>query len=248
MIRCTDLSYTAGGFTILSSVTLDVAPSTLTAIVGPNGAGKSTLLRLMSGDVSPTEGSIELGGNDPSAVIPIELARTRAMLSPDQRTDLDFAVRHVVQMGRFPHRTSQEENDAIVESAMRATDVDTLADRPLSTLSTGEAQRTGLARVLAQDTPVLLLDEPTSALDLGHRALVMQHLRNRASDGTAVVAVLHDLNLAARHADRIVLIHRGSVVADGSPAEVLRDDLLSETYGHRVRVIDHPDGGSLVVT
>lgn len=124
---------------------------------------------------------------------------------------------------------------------MNSTDVAHLATRPVASLSTGERQRVGLARVLAQDTLVVLLDEPTSALDIGHQEAVMRLLRTTAAGGTAVLAVLHDLNLAAAHADRIILLDGGRVRTSGSPEEVLRSDILSDVYKQRMRVIPHPD-------
>ncbi len=157
---------------------------------------------------------------------------------------MPFTVRDVVLMGRHPHRHAQldpVDHDQIVDAAMEQTDVAHLATRPITSLSTGERQRVGLARVLAQQTPVLLLDEPTSALDIGHQEAVMRLLSRTAASGTAVLAVLHDLNLAAAHADRVVLMEEGRVRSSGPAAAVLVDTTLTDVYRQPMRVIRHPD-------
>jgi iron complex transport system ATP-binding protein len=154
-----------------------------------------------------------------------------------------FPVRETVAMGRHPHRRAMldaNENEAIVESAMELTDVLHLAARAVASLSTGEQQRVGLARVIAQETPLLLLDEPTSALDIGHQERIMQALRSLADRGTTIVEVLHDVNLAAAHTDRIMLLDASREVATGTPAEVLTSERLTAIYGQPMEVVDHP--------
>ena len=171
------------------------------------------------------------------------LSQLRAYLGPEGVSDNPFTVRDVVTMGRHPHHramTDPSEHEAIVESAMEKTDILHLASRAMDSLSTGEQQRVGLARVIAQETPVLLLDEPTSALDIGHQETVMSVLRSIAREGTAIVAILHDLNLAAAHTDHIMLLHEGRTVAVGSPSEVLTSESLSTVYHQPVQVTSHP--------
>jgi iron complex transport system ATP-binding protein len=133
-----------------------------------------------------------------------------------------------------------DQHDTIVDSAMERTDVLHLARRIMSSLSSGEQQRVGLARVIAQETPVILLDEPTSSLDIGHQETVMRALRSLADDGTAIVVVLHDINLASAHSDRIMLLSAGRAAATGSPSEVLTSERLSSVYKQPMRVVDHP--------
>jgi iron complex transport system ATP-binding protein len=152
-------------------------------------------------------------------------------------------------MGRAPWVAldGDPDGDALVETSLRRADVAHLAERTFPTLSGGERSRAALARVLAQDAGVLLLDEPTAALDLHHQEMVLRLARERAEVGVAVVVVLHDLGLAAAHADRIVVLDGGRVVVEGTPSEVLRPDLLSEVYRHPVEVLPHPRTGELIV-
>ncbi len=187
---------------------------------------------------------MRLAGRPVAAHAPGELARRRAVLAQHQVTDIPFSAQAVVAMGRFPHRRDPENsaaNDAAaVSAALERTAVAHLGERTFATLSGGEQTRVALARVLAQDTPLLLLDEPTTALDVRHEELVMRLAADLAAAGRAVVAVLHDLNAAAAYADRIVLMHAGRIRADGPPREVLDETLLSEVYEQALRVVDHP--------
>jgi iron complex transport system ATP-binding protein len=189
-----------------------------------------------------------LDGRSIATMRPRRLALQRAVLP--QQTVLQFAFRahEVVMMGRNPHRdSSPAEDEAIVTRAMELTDTQQLAHRMYPTLSGGEQARISFARVLAQRTPVVLLDEPTGALDLRHQELVMVALRRLAVEGATVVAVLHDLNLAARYADRIGVMHGGRLVEVAATNEVLRPELLSAVYAHPVTVVPHPTADCLVV-
>lgn len=237
-------TFRIGSSVLVESVDLDVTPGEVVAVVGPNGAGKSTLLSLLAGDLIPSSGSIHIADRPISGYSLEELARIRAFLGQHPATDVPFTVREMVALGRHPHRTDPENTPEVdrraVERALETTDIRHIAERPFTSLSGGEEQRVQIARVLAQDTPIVLLDEPTSALDIRHQELVMAALLSRAASGGAVVAALHDLNLAAHTADRIVVMSRGEAVAVGSPADVLDAELLSEVYDHPVRVIDHP--------
>ena len=251
-ILSTALGWTVGHRTIVTDVDFTADAGEVVAVVGPNGAGKSSILRLLAGDIVPSQGSVELGGRNPHRVKPVDLALIRSYLGPRPLDASAFTVRDIVAMGRHPHRrshaTTAAQDEAIIHECMLATGVDTLADQVFLHLSSGESRRVEIARILAQETPVVLLDEPTSWLDIGHQALVMRALRDRASDGTAVVAVIHDLNLASRFADRLVLMSSGGVAADGAPGEVLDSDLLTEVYSYSISVVPNPlTGGPLVV-
>jgi iron complex transport system ATP-binding protein len=238
------VGYSVGGRALLEEVTAVAAAGEVLGIVGPNGAGKTTLLRVVAGDLAPSSGRATINDRETSTITLQELSRLRAYLGPQGVADNPFTVRDVVAMGRHPYRRAQIdplEHDQIVDTAMERTDVAHLADRPIANLSTGERQRVGLARVLAQATPVVLLDEPTAALDIGHQEAVMRLLRSTAEQGAAVLAVLHDLNLAAAHADRLILLEKGRVRVVGAPADVLADDILTDVYRQRMRVIAHPD-------
>ena len=235
------------GAAILADVDLDVRAGELVVLVGPNGAGKSTLLGVLAGDIVPSAGSVRLDDRDLGAYPARALARRRAVQLQKQGLAFGFRVHEVVRMGRSPwHRTPQEDaDDLIVAESMDRADVTGLADRLFPTLSGGEQARTSFARVLAQATPVLMLDEPTAALDIRHQESLLTVAREAARAGAAVIAVLHDLSLAAAYADRVCVLSHGSVRADGPPAEVLTSALLTEVYAHPVDVVEH--AGSLLV-
>lgn len=228
------------GATILEDIDLSAKPKQVTAIVGPNGAGKTTLLRLLAGLARPSSGEVTIDGHSIASMPIAELARVRAYMSPVLPGAIGFSVREVVRMGRHPWRTTWGETREAVERSLVSLELEDLADRAHSTLSTGEARRTHVARILAQGTAVLLLDEPEGGLDIGYSALVLDRLREAAAEAKTVVAVLHDLNSAARIADHIIALHSGRVVAEGTPEDVLTGELLSEIYRHEVEVIPHP--------
>lgn len=239
-----------GGRVVLDDVHISVRSGELLALVGPNGAGKSTLLGALAGDVAATSGRVLLDGRPPDAYSALELARLRAVLPQSYDLSFPFAVRAVVAMGRAPWaRTPAEANDeAVVEEMLRLTDTARFADRGFGALSGGERARVALARVLAQQAPLVMLDEPTAALDIGHQESVLHTAAERARAGDAVVVVLHDLGLAAAYADRVAVLARGRVAAYGAPAEVLTGDLLSDVYRHRIEVIPHPRTGAPLIT
>ncbi len=247
-LRAERLTVRLGGATVLENVDLDVHGGELVALVGPNGAGKSTLLAALAGDLEPDAGTVRVGERDVRSMRPLDLARRRAVLPQQGRLSFGFRVREVVAMGRSPWaRTAHEDDDdRRVADALARADVVHLVERSYPTLSGGERARTDLARVLAQDTAVVLLDEPTAALDIRHQEAVLGVARGLARAGRAVVVVLHDLSLAAAYADRVCVLSRGSVRADGAPRDVLTPDLLGEVYQHPVRVVD-VDGALVVV-
>ncbi len=238
------VQYRVGDAVLVAGVDFAVGPGELVCIIGPNGAGKTTLVRLLAGDLHPTAGAVTIDGRPVAGYPPEALARRRSVLSQHLLADVPFTCRAVVTMGRFPHRRDPENSaardHAAVAEALARTGVTALAERAFATLSGGEQTRVALARVLAQDAPLLLLDEPTTALDVHHEELVMRVVKDLAASGRAVVAVLHDLNTAAAYADRLVLMAGGRVRAAGPPATVLDEGLLSEVYGQAVRVVDHP--------
>ena len=237
------------GRRILDRVDLAVRPGELVALIGPNGAGKSTALSVLAGDLPPTEGTALLDGMRAQRLRPLELGRRRSVLLQQKSVSFSYPVREVVAMGRTPWARSPEAaHDAeLVADALERTGVSHLADRDVTTLSGGELARVSLARVLAQRCPIVLLDEPTDALDLGHREQVLALAAQLARDGGAVLAVLHDLDLAAAYADRVVLLDGGRVVAAGPPDAVLTASRVAEVYGHPVEVVPHPSTGAPLV-
>ena len=232
----------------LGPVSLAVQPGDTWAIIGPNGAGKSTLLRLMAGLLPPKSGAIEWSGTNLSKLPPRARARAIAFLPQRSPTDFDLTVREVVLMGRFPHRSLglfESANDhRIAEEAMRTTAVLLLADRVFSTLSGGEAQRVHLAAALAQQPKLLLLDEPTASLDLEHQLGIFELLRRIANQhAVAVVVVTHDVNLAARYCDHVLLLDDGRVAAVGSPREVITPAVLEPVYRVGLTAVPLNGGG-----
>ncbi|WP_405986278.1 heme ABC transporter ATP-binding protein [Streptomyces sp. NBC_00872] len=230
---------------VLAGVGLVARAGEVLALVGPNGAGKSTLLAALAADLRPGLGEVRIDGRPAHEWSAPELALRRAVLLQAAALAFPFPVEEVVRMGRAPWAgtPSEDEDGAAVAEAMAATEVTAFTGRPFAALSGGERARVALARVLAQRAPLLLLDEPTAALDLRHQELVLRICRERAAAGDAVVVVLHDLGLAAAHADRAAVLHDGKVAAEGPPAEVFGDELLSHVYRQPVEVFPHPRTG-----
>ncbi len=247
-----DVSFAYGKRVVLDQVRLRVDAGEVVALVGPNGAGKTTLLRVASGWLRPGHGRVLVDGASVHGLGRAEAARKVAGLAVDDDAGFPFTVRDTVALGRHPWRGAfgrlAPAEARRVEDALEATGLVALADRPLPRLSSGERRRAALARCLAQDGRVVLLDEPTSHLDLGFRQRLLGVLRARArAGGQAVLAALHDLNVAALFADRIVLLVGGRVRADGAPRDVLRADVLEAAFDARVRVLEHPTTGVPVV-
>jgi iron complex transport system ATP-binding protein len=269
MLEVQDVTVELGGRKVLHRVSLQVRPGELVALVGPNGAGKTTLLSAIAGDVSPSHGRVLLDGADVAGWRPAQAARRRGVLPQEHHLAFGFPAADVVAMGRTPWAGTPREDDdeAVIADAMARTDVLGLARRSFPTLSGGEKARTAFARVLAQQTALVLLDEPTAALDLRHQDQVLaevhrltrtpslspethpaaRHEAGHPRDGEphAAVAVVHDLTIAAAYADRVCVLAGGAVVADGPPAEVLTPVLLERVYDHPVDVLEHQ--GRLVV-
>ncbi len=224
-----------GAGPVVEDVTVEVRPGEVVGLVGPNGSGKTTLVRVASRALRPTEGSVRLAGSDPYRLGTREVARLVAVVPQDVAPAFSFTAREMVLMGRTPYLSrwgrGGPQDWARVREAMAATSVQGLADRPIEELSGGERRRVVLAQALAQDAPVLLMDEPTTHLDLRHVLDVLSIVRGLAEQkGTAVLAIFHDLNLAASSCDRLVALHRGRVVADGPPERVITNELLRSVY------------------
>ncbi|MFT4210652.1 MAG: heme ABC transporter ATP-binding protein [Microbacterium sp.] len=232
---------------ILDGVDLEVRYGRVLALVGPNGAGKSTLLSLLTGDARPTAGEALLEGRPVAEHGAKELSRRRAVLLQFNQVSFSFTTYEVVEMGRAPWIGRSRDDESAIREAMARTDVTHLQQRPFSSLSGGERARASLARVLAQDTPIVMLDEPTAALDLKHQEDVLRIARELAAAGRAIVVVLHDLSLAAAYADEVAIIHGGRLAAIGSPAEVLTEERIAAVYETPVRVLRDPDTGRPVV-
>ncbi|MGI9641223.1 MAG: ABC transporter ATP-binding protein [Acidimicrobiia bacterium] len=236
-----------GGTPALSGVTIAVGGGEFVAVVGPNGAGKTTLLGCLAGEVRPTSGAVTVDGADPADLTVPDRARARAYLAQSDRTDVPYDVDTVVGFGTHLSVLDAPERRELVDQSLATMQIEQLASRAVSSLSGGERRRVAIARILAQDNGVLLLDEPTDSLDLAHADLVMSVAAGRARSGDVVVTSSHDLNLAARHADRVIVLRSGQIAAEGTAHDVFTEALLSEVYECRVRVIAHPVDGKPVV-
>lgn len=240
-----------GARPVLDDLSLSIGQGTTLALVGPNGSGKSTLLKALARLLAPRVGRVWLDGQPIIGTAPREVARRLAVLPQSPAIPQGLTVREVVQQGRHPHRGAlrglRSDDHAAVTDALDVTGLTGFADRMVDRLSGGERQRVWIALTLAQQTPLLLLDEPTTFLDIGHQLEVLALVaRLRIERGLTAVLVLHDLNQAARHADRMVVLSGGRIVADGPPVEVLTPRLCAEVFGAHVTVITDPVTGTPV--
>jgi iron complex transport system ATP-binding protein len=249
------LSHLSAGYgpsLVLRRLSLSVAPGQVVALVGPNGAGKSTLLRVLTGVLPAREGQARLNGDDLLRLRPAERARRIAVVPQMVRLPEAFTVGEIVLMGRTPYlplwaNESRRDCDIAWQAMCRA-QVEHLAERRVDELSGGEQQRVVLARALAQQPQALLLDEPTAHLDLKHQVNVLDLVRSLARENRlAVLMTLHDLNQAALYADRVALLQRGEIVAEGLPAEVFTAEILSRVYGVPIAMTTHPARGTPVI-
>lgn len=220
---------------VVSGISARMDAGALIGVIGPNGAGKSTLVRALLGLAPVSGGTVSIDGQRVEALGPGDMARRLAYLPQGQTLHWPLSVERLVALGRLPHLSSfsriSGEDMAMVDSAMRRADVTHLRHRDATRLSGGERARALLARALAVGAGGLVVDEPLAALDPGHQIDVMELLRREARDGALVLAVLHDLAMAARYCDRILVIDGGRLVADGAPADILTTELLREVYG-----------------
>tara|TARA_A100001037_G_scaffold73869_2_gene66083 strand:- start:8384 stop:9178 length:795 start_codon:yes stop_codon:yes gene_type:complete len=234
-LATTDVAASLGDREVLSSVNFSAKPGEVVGLIGPNGVGKTTLLRILSGLLIPERGTVTLD-DIPLATIPrAQRAKRIAYLPADAPVHWPLRVDRLVALGRIPHaglwQPIDHTNTPTIDSAMKRTDVAHLAHRVISTLSSGERARVLIARALAVEPDVLLADEPVSSLDPYHQLQVMEMLQDVADDDRIVVAVLHDLTLAARFCDRIALIADGRIAHDGQPDVVLTSDVVQDAYG-----------------
>jgi len=234
LLSAENLSASLGSRKVLHEISLSLSSGHLVALVGPNGAGKTTLLRALAGLI-PSSGTIRIGGEALSSLPLRERAKRFAYLPQGHLVHWPLPARDIVALGRYPHgatdpaRLSPKDIDAVVR-AMQAVDVTEFADRRVTELSGGERSRVALARVLAVEAPVILADEPTASLDPRHQIDVMQNLRDVADKGVLVIVVTHDLGLAARFADHVLVLSEGRLASQGAPAEALSDQVMADVF------------------
>lgn len=243
-IATDNLTLRYGPLTVIPDLTMRIRQGAITSLVGRNGCGKSTLLRCLGRLLPASAGSVLLDGKSIAGFAPKELARQMAMLPQGPTAPDGMTVQDLVEKGRYPHRGALGSNTAHdrerVTWALRQTGMSDLADRPLERLSGGQRQRAWIAMALAQDTSLILLDEPTTFLDVAHQYEVMDLCADLHARGRTLVAVLHDLNQAARYATHLVVMKDGTVVAQGAPATVLTAELVESVFGMACRVVPDP--------
>ncbi|MBB6125986.1 heme ABC transporter ATP-binding protein [Mucilaginibacter lappiensis] len=246
MLTVNNITYQVGQAKLLKDISFSIKPGEMVAILGANGAGKSTLLKILSGTNQPESGTVSLHGRALNKYTSVELAHQRTVLTQQNVVSLPFLVKEIVMMGRYPHyQNNPSAKDVhIVQIAMEATGVQTFAERSYPTLSGGEQQRVQLARALAQvwEQPhaLLLMDEPVAGMDILYQQQTLAILRSMAQKKFIVVSVLHDMNLAAQYADRIIMMKRGRKWYDGTPAEVLNPKSVYEIFEIEADVFTNP--------
>ncbi|MGY5848747.1 heme ABC transporter ATP-binding protein [Salegentibacter sp. HM20] len=236
---------------LLDDCSFQLEPGKFTAVVGPNGAGKTTLLKIISGESSNYSGEITLNGNPLRHYKNRELSLSRAILPQQTVVNFPFTVEQIIEVGRYAHRSSAAKNQAIIEEVMKLCGLNAFKGRIFQTLSGGEKQRVQMARVMAQiwekseHPKYVLLDEPTASLDLAQQHVLLSLARRLCRQNIAVIAVLHDLNLAIQYADDLLFLKKGKAVAYGEVKEVASRKIIEETFGHPVNLLEHQ--GQLIV-
>ncbi|MEY3018293.1 MAG: hypothetical protein RL336_1428 [Pseudomonadota bacterium] len=239
VLSCRQLAWKVAGAQLLGGIDIDLAPGELVAVVGPNGAGKSSLLKALMGLLPDLAGEVALYG-ETLANIPLPVRAKRVAYMPQQSPIAwPLTVRHTVELGRLPHlgfrRRLNEDDRQAIDDALGMADIHYLAERTIDNLSGGELARVMLARLFAGQAPIILADEPIAALDPYHQLHIMELLQLHCLRGGSAMVVMHDLTLAARFCQRVIVMQCGRVVADGTPQEVLSDALLADVYGVRVK-------------
>jgi len=247
-VTAIDFTYASAHRPALTRVHAAIRAGSFCAIIGPNGSGKTTLLRLLLGGLRPDSGSVQFAGRDVRTWPRRAFAQRVGVVTQVEEMPFPITVRELVAMGRYPHlgpwRRAARADEMAIEQAMERCGMSELAGRPMDRLSGGERQRARLARALAQEPGTLVLDEPTASLDIAHEMAIFELLAGFSRhDGTTVVVVTHNLNLAARYADALLILDRGGVVADGAPRDVLTRDVIERTYHWPVHLHAHPGPG-----
>lgn len=239
------------GNNILTNVSFDVRQGEMVGLIGPNGAGKSTLLKTLRGILVPLAGCVVIRGHETGMLSSREFAREAAYLQQNVEISFGYSAREIVMAGRYPHIRWWEGESAwdrqIVDACMAYTGVLELAERPIHMISGGQRQRVLLAKVLAQQTPLLFLDEPATGLDIFYQEEIFRFCREICAKGRTVLMVVHELSLAAKLCSRLMLVGRGRIISDGPPETVMTSENLSRCYGVPVRVVQNPRTGSMEI-
>ena len=245
MITLTNVRKQYSDAVAIGPVNLEIPAGGITALVGPNGAGKSTLLTMVGRLLGIDEGDIHVAQYDVSSTASKDLAKIISILRQENHFVTKLTVRQLVGFGRFPYSKGRltEEDEVIISRYIAFLNLTELEDRYLDQLSGGQRQRAYVAMVLCQETDYVLLDEPLNNLDIAHSVEMMKHLRNAAEEfGRTIIVVLHDINFAARYADYIVAVKHGQIEKEGTPEEIMQDDILTDIFNTEIQVIDGPHG------
>lgn len=243
-VAANDVAVVLGGRRVVDGIDFAVSAGEVAVVVGPNGAGKSSLLGCLAGELVPADGAVTIGPSSaPHRLDPPGRARLRSFLGQVDRPDVPFDVRTVIGFGAHLAPLDGSAQRQLVDDLIIVLELEEVTSRRVSSLSGGERRRVAIARTLAQAAPVVILDEPTEHLDLAHANVVAEVCRRSAGDGAAVVISTHDLNLASRFADHVLILDAGTVAAQGRPSEVFSREVLSAVYRCDVRVMAHPDDG-----
>lgn len=249
-LACSNLTFGYGKQPVIKNINLNFEKGTFIGLIGPNGAGKSTLLNLLMGMIKPTTGDVSLYGQPLKQYKQRELARQMSLVPQDVSIDYAFSVREIVAMGRNPHlgpfQPETQRDRALIDLAMEKTDLLQMATRNVNQLSGGERQRVFIARSIAQEAPILLLDEPTANLDLCHQLEVLSLVKALTKDGQLAISAIHDVELASRFCDQLILIHEGEIAAQGSPVEVLTRENLYQFFSIEAEVEPYRQGENSV--
>lgn len=248
MIRMTGITKSFGQIQVLDRLNLNVKQGEFIGLLGPNGSGKSTLLRILSGVEHPDEGRVELREKSVYDYPRKQLAKWLAVLEQDALPAIGFTAKEVIEMGRYPFQNWLGEDKGngseLIDSIIDRLNLQEIADRQVDVLSGGQRQRVALGRVMAQEPLLLLLDEPTTFLDITYQLQMMDYIRKwQIECGLTVIAVLHDLNLAAHYCTRLLMLKEGALVADGTPDEIMTSELIDLVYGTAPIVLPHPVNG-----
>ena len=245
MIELEDVGYRMNEKWLVRDINLSIKNGVFWGFIGPNGAGKSTLLRLISGELTPTNGEIRFFGKPINSYQPTELARLRAYLQQQREVNFPFTSLEIVLFGRYPYLNGTKESESdigIARKSLKRVEAEMFGDRLYPTLSGGEAGRIDMARILAQAPGLLLLDEPTNHLDPRHQVQILNLCKGICEQGKTVITAIHDLNLASMYADQILMLKNGVSITVGTPEEVFKKYLLTKTYGISFNILKHPDG------
>lgn len=252
MMRLEEITFSYEKDPVLSDVSFQLQPGEFVGVIGPNGSGKSTLLKLMGGILRTNQGKLAFKGRDLRSYKRKELARSISWLPQETHLVFSFKVSDVVLMGRHPYLSrlafEGEEDFLIAQRAMEMTDTSKFSDRLFNEISGGEKQRVMIAGAIAQQSEMMLLDEPTSALDIKYQIEILNILKRlNESEGVTLILALHDLHLASKFCNRLVLLNKGRVVRSGTPEQVLQKETLEEVYGIEVAILRDPDDGSIMI-